>query len=514
MLSPAATRDGPASPLRELKPIAFWPTLAAMLLALVTIAVDPAQFVRVAGALNAAIVDRLSPLYLYSALALLLLCIAVFVSPLGRVRIGGDDAKPIYSPFRWFSVSLTTVIAMGILFWAVAEPVLHFREPPPFAGVQAGSDGALRFAMSTVFVHWTLVPYAIYTVAGLTFALGFYNRGYGFSVDALLHPLLGTHLRGPVAQLVDGMVLFSAVVGMSAVLSGGLLLIGDGLQMLFGIKKSPLVYAVTSAFIIAVALLSAASGLRQGIQLLARVNTVLFLMLMLYVLALGPSAFIARAGGESLLTYLSEFIPRHLMLDEPPGSRWSGWWTTAFFASWFAWAPLSCLFLGKIARGYTVRQFILVNLLLPSAFGALWFSVFGLSALYFDIHNEGAMYGAYQREGLAIMAYQLFGYLPGGFALSLFFIFACLISFITATDSNTDAIGGLCKRVVTAREMNSPFGIKLLWAGVIGAVGWCSVTFLGVDGIKMLANLAGLPGLLIVLGSAGSLIVLLAQQRL
>ncbi|AFT68431.1 BCCT transporter [Alloalcanivorax dieselolei B5] len=496
---------------RRLKPIAFWPALTAMLAALTLIAIDQQRFIDFTTALNAVLIHTLSPVFLYSALGLLLLCLVAFVSPLGKVRIGGATAEPIYSPFRWFSVSLTTVIAMGILFWAVAEPVVHFHEPPAFSGARPGSDGALRFALSSVLVHWTLAPYAIYTVAALTFALGFHNHGYGFSIRALLRPLFGDRFQGRFGELVDGLVLFSVVVGMSAVLSGGLLLIGDGLRVLFDIPKSSMIYALAASCIIAVALLSAATGLRGGIQLLARMNAVLFIALMLYLLLVGPGGFILRAGGDALVTYLSDFFPRHLMTREPANSQWSAKWTTAFFASWFAWAPLSCLFLGKIAQGYTVRQFILVNLVLPSAFGILWFSAFGASALYFDIQDHGALYQVYKDEGLAAISYQLFSYLPGSFTLGLFFIFACLISFITAADSNTDAIGGLCTRAVTAEDMTSPFAIKLLWGAIIGAVGWGSATYLGVDGIKMLANLAGLPGLIIVLGSAGSLILMLVE---
>lgn len=285
-------------PWKRLKPLAFWPALAAMLAALAVMAADSRQFVRITTALNAAIIETLSPLFIYAAFGLLLLCAAIFCSPLGRVRIGGPGSRPIYPPFRWFCVSLTTAIAMGILFWAVAEPVLHFREPPPFSGASPGSDGAMRFAMSTVFLHWTLAPYAIYTVAGLTFALGFYNRGYSFSVDALLRPLLGSRLRGWPGELVDGLVLFSVVVGMSAILTGGLLLVGDGLQVLFGIPASPALYGAVAASIVAAALVSAASGLRGGIQLLARVNTVLFALLLVYLLAVGPGAFIARLGAN------------------------------------------------------------------------------------------------------------------------------------------------------------------------------------------------------------------------
>ncbi len=471
-------------------------------------AADEQRFIAIATAVNAAIIDHFSVLFLYSAVLLLGLCVYIFCSPLGNVRIGGERADRIYSPFRWFAVSLTTVVAMGILFWAVAEPVVHFREPPGFSGVEPGSDAAMVFSLSTVFVHWTLAPYAIYTVAALTFALAFYNLGCEFSVGSLFRPLLGRRLGEPTAEAIDGLVLFAVVVGMSAVLSAGLLLIGDGLLYLFALPKSSGVYAAIAGFIVTVALLSAASGLRQGIQLFARINTFVFVLLLFYLLLVGPTAFVVRLGALSLFDFLVDFFPRQLLLNEPQGSRWSGWWTTAFYASWFAWAPLSCLFLGKIARGYTVRQFILVNLVLPSLFGMLWFTVFGGAALYYDSVGEGGMFAVYRDEGLAAMTYQLFGYLPGSRVLSVFFVFACFISFITATDSNTDAIGGLCMKAVTAERMGSPFVIKLLWAAVIGVIGWCSASYLGADGIKMLANLAGLPGVLIVLASGASLLVL------
>ncbi|WP_197409294.1 MULTISPECIES: BCCT family transporter [Microbulbifer] len=494
---------------KQVKPITFWPALVGILLVLAITIVDERHFIAITSAINAAIIEHLSALFLYSALGLLVLCVCVLFSPFARTRIGGVDATPIYSPFRWFAVSLTTVIAMGILFWAVAEPVVHFNEPPSFSGLQPGSEGARTFALAATFVHWTLAPYAIYTIAGLTFALGFYNFGHDFSVGTLLRPLLGNHLRARVAESIDGLVLFAVVVGMSAVLSAGLLLIGDGLDFLFAIPGSPTVYASTAMFIVAVALLSAGSGLRRGIQILARINTVLFLVLMFYLFAAGPTAFLLEQGARSLADFLGNFFSRQLLLAEPPESHWSGWWTTAFYASWFAWAPLSCLFLGKIARGYTVRQFILVNLFLPSVFGVLWFTVFGGAALFFDGQSGGDMYAVYRESGLAAMAYRLFEFLPGSTLLGVVFIFGCFISFITATDSNTDAIGGLCMQSVTAEHMGSPFGVKLLWGTVIGIVGWCSATFLGADGIKMLSNLAGLPGVLIILGAGMSLVVMM-----
>lgn len=234
---------------------------------------------------------------------------------------------------------------------------------------------------------------------------------------------------------------------------------------------------------------------------MARINTWLYFIGAAFIFVVGPTSFILALGVESLGVYLSEFFSRSLATGASGNSQWPGWWTVAFFASWFAWAPLSCLFLGKIARGYTVRQFIIVNLILPSVFAFCWFSIFSGSSLYYDTQLGGVMYEAYQSSGFASLIYVLFAQLPGHQLLSILFILACLITFITAADSNTDAIGGLCTHGITAEQTRSPLWIKALWGGAVAFVAWVSASFIGVDGIKMLFNLSGVPGLLIVTGS-------------
>lgn len=488
----------------KLKPITFWPAFICLVLTVAYTLIDKQHFITGTSALNTMIMANLSWLFNLSALLMVFIAAYAFFTPIGRVRIGGEKASQMLTPFRWFAVSLTTVIAMGILFWSVAEPVLHYNEPPVSLGVTPSSPESMRFSMSTMFVHWTITPYAIYTVAGLAFALAFHNLKLPFSIGSMLRPILGRWVDGIGGQVIDGLALFSVVLGMSATLTSGLLAISDGLESVLGIGKSTTGYAIIAVVIIGAALISAASGLHRGIQTLARINTWLYFLGVLFIFIFGPTAFILSLGTESLGVYLSNFFERNLVTGASGNDPWPGWWTVAFFASWFAWAPLSCLFLGKIARGYTVRQFILVNLIMPSAFGFVWFSVFSGSSLFFETTMGGIMYEAYQSNGFSSVIYVLFDQLPGSTIISGLFIFACFITFVTAADSTTDAIGGLCMKGVDSEHLKSPIWVKVIWGCAVTFVAWMSASFIGTDAIKMLFNLSGVPGMLIVLGAGFS----------
>lgn len=497
--------------MKNIRPITFWPAFICLALTVIYTVIDEKNFVSATSAINGMIMANFSWLFNLSAVFLVGVVAYAFFAPVNRVKIGGEGAEPMLTPFRWFAISLTTVIAMGILFWSVAEPILHYHEPPKYLGIAPDSPEAMRFSMSTIFVHWTITPYSIYTVAALAFALAFHNLKLNFSIGAMLRPLLGRWVDGVGGQVVDGLALFSVVLGMSATLTSGLLIIGDGMQSVLGIEKNATVYAFIAIAIIGSAIISAASGLYRGIQTLARINTWLYFVGALFIFIVGPTAFILSLGVESLGVYLSEFFARNLVTGASGNDQWPGWWTVAFFASWFAWAPLTCLFLGKIARGYTVRQFIIVNMLLPSVFGFLWFSIFSGSSLFFDTTQGGIMYDAYKENGFASVIYVLFDQIPGSTLISALFIFACFITFITAADSNTDAIGGLCTKGVDAEHLKSPLWVKATWGSAIAFVAWISASFIGVDGVKMLFNLSGVPGMLIVVGS-GFAFLRIAQQ--
>ncbi|PJG60383.1 BCCT family transporter [Aeromonas cavernicola] len=493
--------------MNKLRLLTFYPAFICMLVTVYFTVLDKTFFIETTSAINDVIINDMSWLFSLTAVLAVLLVGYAFFSPISRVKIGGNDAERIYTPFKWFAVSLTTVIAMGILFWSVAEPIVHYYNPPEYLGITPHSAEAVRFSMSTIFVHWTITPYCIYTVSSLVFALALHNLKMKFSIGSMLRPFVGRFIDGPIGDLVDGLALFAVVMGMSATLTSGLLVISEGLKSHLGLPVSPLSYALIAVVIMGTALLSASTGLHRGIQILSRINTWFYVAAILFIFTLGPSSYILSLGVETFGIYLSEFFQRNMVTGASGHSQWPGWWTIAFFASWFAWAPLTSLFLGKIARGYTVRQFIIVNVMLPCLFGFIWFSTFSGTSIYLDDLLDGALYRAYQETGFASVIYVLFDQFPLSSLISVLFILVCVISFITAADSNTDAIGNLCTETEQGKAISSsPLWIKAFWGSAIAFIAWISASYIGIDAVKMLFNLAGLPGMLIVIGAGISLI--------
>lgn len=493
----------------NLRKATFLPALLCMLITVGFTLLNKEFFISATSAMNDTIISNLSWLFSLSAVSMVCVVVYAYCSSAGNVMIGGEGAERIYSPFKWFAVSLTTVIAMGILFWAVAEPLVHYYNPPEYLAIPSHSAQSISFAMSTIFVHWTITPYAIYTTSSLVFALVFHNLKMKFSIGSMFRPILGKKLDGPIADVIDGLALFAVVMGMAATLTSGLLIIGDGVSKVGGIAVSPFLYGVIALIIIGGALISASSGLQRGIQVLSRINTWFYFFAIAFIFLLGPTSYILSLGVESFGIYLSEFFQRNLITGAAGNSQWPGWWTVAFFASWFAWAPLTSLFLGKIARGYTVKQFIIVNVVLPCVFAFFWFSTFSGTSIYLDNLLDGALYQAYQTTGFASVIYVLFEQFPLSILVSSLFIIVCFITFITAADSNTDAIGSLCIKDASTEKMSSPLWIKTVWGLSIAFIAWISASYIGVDAIKMLFNLAGLPGLVICIGAMFSLIRLI-----
>ncbi|MBK6948773.1 MAG: BCCT family transporter [Haliscomenobacter sp.] len=275
-------------------------------------------------------------------------CIWVYFSPLARVRIGGKEAKPLLTRWQWFSIILCTTIAIGILFWGTAEPLYHLHAPPAGAGVDADTAGAARFAMSTMFMHWTFTPYSIYTVAGLMFALGYYNYKQPFSLSAMLFPVLGRK-TARWGNLIDAVSLYSLVAGMAASLGAGTLTISGGLERYLGIPDTPMLLMATTFSIVLVFVVSAITGLTNGIKSLSNINTYAFMGIALFALVFGPTRFLFTMGAEGLVDYVRTFLPRSLGLDVE--KSWADSWTVFYWANWLAWAPVSAAFLGRIAVG-------------------------------------------------------------------------------------------------------------------------------------------------------------------
>ena len=269
------------------------------------------------------------------------------------------------------------------------------------------------------------------------------------------------------------------------------------------VELAPFTLGVAVSVIVVTFVLSAASGLQKGIARLSSINAWLLLFLGLFVFIFGPTVYILSIGTEGLGAYLGNFFELSLFTGAASGDTWPQSWSVFNWAVWFAWAPISTLFLGRISRGYTVREFIQINLFFPALFAIAWISIFSGTAIHIDMTQAGILSTTLNDSGVEKLLYYIFGQLPLSGIMTFVLIFIAYISYVTAADSNTDAIGDLCTTGFTAEtEEKAALGVKILWGSIIGIVSWTMVSFVGIDGIKMLSNLGGLPAAIIILATS------------
>lgn len=462
-------------------------------------------------AVNTWILETFGQVFSWTSFLCVLMIIVIYFSPVGKIRIGGAAAKPLLSKWKLFSITLCTTIATGVLFWGTAEPLYHLHQPPSSLGVTPASHEAQTFAMSTMYMHWTLTPYSIYTIMALLFALSYYNLKRPFSLGTLLYPLFGKYSQGWVGSGIDVICLFALVAGMAASLGSGVLSISGGLNEVFGLHKSMWLNAGIALAIVVFFTISAGSGLMKGIRILSDYNARAFFVLSALVFFLVAPWESLVIGAEGFADYVKNFFSRSTQLGQPLDASWSQSWTTFYWANWMAWAPVSSLFLGRIGYGYTVRQFIHFNLLLTSLFGAVWMMIFGGATLHIDGSvAEHPLFYSLQNFGPESIIYQIFNKLPLSSLLSFFFLLLVFLSMVTASDSNTSAMSGMSSTGITPENSEAPFYIKVAWGVIIGVVSWVMITYAGIDGIKMISTIGGLPALFLfiaILFAWGKLLV-------
>jgi glycine betaine transporter len=487
----------------KIRPLVFWPSFLMLMAAVITSFINLEGFLETAGSLNSVLLTNFSWLFSLGSFYLLVLIVVVYFSPLSKVRIGGDDAEPLLTKTKWFSIALCTTLAVGVLFWTTAEPIYHLSAPPSSLGLAPGSAEAALFSISALMLHWGFTPYAIYVVPSLVFALAFYNKKLPFSISSSLQPVFGDRVLGQKAQIIDTIALYALVTGMASSLGTGAITLVGGFSQFIDMKMTPFTLGIFVALIVVTFVISAASGLQKGIAKLSALNFWLLLFLGLFVLIFGPTVFILAFGTQGLGAYLGNFFELSLFTGVASGDKWPQSWSVFNWAVWFAWAPISALFLGKIGRGYTVREFIQINLIFPSLFAIGWIAIFSGTAIHIDMTQAGVLTTILNESGVEKLLYFVFEQLPLSGIMTLMLIFIAYISYVTAADSNTDAIGNLCTTGLTAEsDEKASLGVKVLWGTIIGIVSWTMVSFVGIDGVKMLSNLGGLPAAIIVLATS------------
>lgn len=446
------------------------------------------------------ILDRFGWLFILTTLTVFIVCIALYFSPLGHIVIGGKTAKPTLSIWNWFSITLCTTVGSGIVFWGAAEPVQHMLYPPASSGIEALSPDSALFAMSAIFRHWTLLPYGLYTLMTVVFAFVYYNMKKPFSLGSVISAIVPEKHQKPTGNVIDFICVFSLVSGLAASLYAAVLSINGGISKTLGIDSNIFVWGIIIAVISCITLASAVSGINKGIKYLSNINVYIFFIILALILLFGGSTFIFSFATESLGDFITTFFKGSLFTGAAANDSWSKSWTIYYFANWMAWTPITAVFLGRICYGRKVKEIILMNLLVTSFFGILWFTIISGATVNSLLNNPSSGLIEAFNTGYENVIYQLFSNLQLESLLIPLYLIAVLISLVTASDSTTLAISSLCSKGISPESPEPPKFLIMIWVVVVGIVTWIMMSISeGITGIKMLSNIGGLPAMFLII---------------
>jgi len=430
----------------------------------------------------------------------------IAISPIGNIRLGGENAKPEFTFWQWFALSLCGCIGIGILFWAMAEPIYHMMQPPLSLNIEPGTKESAIFAIAQTTLHWTIAQYCFYTICGVAIALVSYNRNYPLSVAAGMYALFPKKWRPFLTPTVHAVCLFSLCCAIATSMGAGLMQIGSGTGRIFGYTPGPATWAAAAAIIIPIYVLSSYSGLKKGMCILSTGTTRALLFFMALVLFAGPTLFILGIGVESFGYFATNFFRNSTLLNTMQANdKWPMQWLVPYMEIFFIFAPLLGHFLARMGKGRTIRQFILINVIPPTIFCHFWISTFGGAAVFFQWSGLVDVWGNIHKYGMESMVYTLLSQFPFSKILMGLFVVTIVFSFATMTDSLVSTLAIISTKGVRVGE-EPPKRLKIVWGVVVGLIAYVLCISGGIESVRGLISLAGFPMMLVTLALCVSLV--------
>ena len=433
-------------------------------------------------------------LFMITANLVFLFCLVVAISPLGKVRLGGVDAKPEYSNLTWLSMLFAAGVGIGLLFFGVAEPMYYLQNPP--LGITAGSAEAATVGISATVFHWGFHGWAIYGVVGL--ALGFfaYNRGLPLTIRSAFYPLLGDRIWGWPGHVIDTFAIFAGLFGLATSLGLGVKQVTSGMNYMFDVPANNITMVILIVVITAIAMISVLTGINVGIKRLSQFNVILAFLLLVAVIILGPTLYIFRSMFDGLVGYVVKIVPLSNWIGREDTGFFHGW-TTFYWAWWIAWAPFVGTFIARISKGRTVRQFVIFVLLLPTLVCLLWFGAFGGTALHQHLVN-GYTGVTENVGGLEIALFKMFDQLRFTGLLSSVAMLLTIIFFVTSSDSGSLIID----TIAAGGKMDAPVAQRVFWCSIEGLIAIALLLGGGLKSLQAASLATGFPFAIVLLGMA------------
>ncbi len=473
------------------KPVFFTSSLAILVL-LIYAASNPDQANTFFQSLQDTVAQNGGWFYILTVAIILLTVVILGFSRYGDIRLGPDHATPEFSKLTWLSMLFAAGMGIGLMFFGVAEPVMHFLAPPT---ADPNSIAAVKEAMKTTFFHWGVHPWAIYAAVALVLGYFAYRHQLPLTLRSALYPLIGERIYGWPGHLVDIFAVTSTIFGVSTSLGFGAAQINAGLSYVFGIPSTTGVQIGLMAGVVGIAIISVTTGLDKGIRRLSEANMLLAVALLVFVLVLGPTVFLLQAYLQNMGAYASDIVRNTLNLFAYAKTDWIGGWTIFYWGWWLAWAPFVGLFIARISYGRTIREFVMGVLLIPTAFTLLWMTVFGNTAIDMVLVQGKDALASMVNEDTSVALFVFLENFPFSSVLTLLAVLMVVIFFVTSCDSGAMVVDMLCSN----GRNDTPLWQRIYWAVSVGVVAAILLYAGGLGALQTMTIVAALPFSVILL---------------
>lgn len=419
-------------------------------------------------------------------------------SRFGNIRLGGRMAKPEFSTGAWFAMLFSAGMGIGILFWSVGEPILHYVTPPFGSG---GTMESAEVAMRTTFLHWGLHAWGIYALVGMALAFFTFNKKLPLTISSVFYPLIGNRIHGGLGKAINVLAVVATLFGLATSLGLGVQQVSAGLEHLLGITDSVTTQVLLIGGITLAATGSVVAGLSHGVKRLSQMNIIIGTFFLLFMLAVGPTLFIFGSFVQNTGGYLDNFFALSFWTETYQQSDWQKGWTVFYWAWWISWSPFVGMFIARISRGRTLREFILGVLIVPTIITFLWLSAFGGSAIFLELNALADISGAVS-ENVATSLYALLEQFPLSSVTSIVGVVLVTSFFVTSSDSGSLVIDSL----TAGGKLDAPVAQRVFWAVTEGAVAAVLLIGGGLGALQTAAIATGLPFAVVLMIMAYSLL--------
>ncbi len=470
----------------------------------------PTQAEQIFNDLQSSILAQFGWLYLLSVGIVLAAMLLICISRFGDLKLGPDDSTPDFGFVSWIAMLFAAGMGIGLMFYGVGEPITHYLNPPT---AEPRSVAAMREAMSVTFLHWGIHAWAIYAVVGLSLAYFGYRYNLPLTIRSGLYPLLKERINGPIGHAVDIFAIVGTIFGLATSMGVGVNQINSGLNFLFGVPVEPYVQLLIIAGVTGLAILSVVSGLDKGVRIVSEINLLVAITLMLFVLVVGPSGALFRDLVQNLGLYLDSIVLRTFNIYAYEPTPWIDAWTLFYWAWWISWSPFVGMFIARISRGRSVREFITAVLFIPAGFTFIWMTVFGNTAISIDTGIAAGALGTAIANDLSVGLFAFFTYLPFPAVTSTLAVILVATFFVTSADSGSlvvDAIAAGGRTETTTLQ-------RVFWCAFSSVVAGVLLVAGGVGALQSVTIASALPFVIVILALLWSLLkgmrADIAQQR-